>query len=145
MLPSKNRIGKHRKIERVKRQGIALHSKSFLIVFKDRNDPDVLHDEARFSFVLSTNVSKLAVHRVRINRALQEVVRRNIHEFPGKVDYVFIARPAIASLTSDEMINEARSFVSGFAKRMEKRRAFVERKKSNDKKPKIQSPNDQKI
>jgi ribonuclease P protein component len=106
MLAREYRIKKKELIEKVKRRGTVLQSENFGIS-KLENE---VNEKPRFAFIISTKISKLAVHRNRINRALHEGVRRALKSIPGKFDYVFLAKKSISKKTTEEIIKEVENF-----------------------------------
>lgn len=104
-LPAKNRLPAD-EIERVSGKGKMVQSENFGIRIIKRNDKE----NSRFAFVVSTKISKLAVHRNRINRALSESVRRLLTEIPTGFDFVFLAKKTIAGKTTEEIMEEVRRF-----------------------------------
>ena len=106
MLPAKNRIKGNDSVENVKRRGKLFQSENFGVsILKNEDEPN-----SRFAFVVSGKISKLAVHRNRINRAMHEGVRRVIKEIPEGYDFVFLAKKNLAKKTTDEIIAEMINF-----------------------------------
>lgn len=106
MLAREYRIKKKELIEEIKKQGKVLQSENFGVAKLTNDD----NEKPRFAFIISTKISKLAVHRNRINRALHEGVRRVLKSVPSKFDYVFLAKKSIAKKTTEEIIKEVESF-----------------------------------
>ena len=67
-------------------------------------------EKPRFGFVISTKISKLAVHRNRINRSLHEGVRRVLSLVPENYDFVFLAKKSIEKKSTEEIIKEVDLF-----------------------------------
>ena len=106
MLAREYRIKKKELIEEVKNKGTVLQSENFGVAKLKQNE----NSKPRFAFVISTKISKLAVSRNRINRALHEGVRRVLKEVPKTFDYVFLAKKSIAKKTTEEIIKEVEKF-----------------------------------
>lgn len=108
MLASKYFLRKESAIEKVKREGRLVQSQNFGVCVLD-------HEEAReskFAFVVSTKISKLAVQRNRIRRALIETIRVNMNKIPEGVDFVFLAKTSIARRSTDEIMKEVEKFLT---------------------------------
>ena len=110
MLAGVYRIKQGKRIGEVKSQGKLLQSNNLGITILKRED----NETSKFAFVISTKISKLAVQRNRINRALNEGVRRNLNKIPKGYDFVLLAKKSIASKTTEEIMNEMDSFFSQF-------------------------------
>lgn len=108
MLPTSNRIKAKGRIEEVMRKGKMLQSPNFGVALLGNND-----NTPKFAFVTSTKISKLAVHRNRINRSFNEGIRRAMNMVPAGFDFVFLAKKSIADKPTDEIIKEVNSFFSG--------------------------------
>jgi ribonuclease P protein component len=108
MLASKNLLKGKNRVEEVKKKGNLFQSESFgaTVIKRDDEGPQ------RFAFVISTKISKLAVHRNRIKRALGEAVRRNLKRAPKNIDVVFLAKKNADSKTTDELMKETEKFLS---------------------------------
>ena len=76
------------------------------ILKRDDNDP------SKFAFVISTKISKLAVHRNRIKRSMNEGIRRNLRDIPKGYDFVFLTKRSIGGKTTEEIIEEVGNFFS---------------------------------
>lgn len=108
MLASLYRLKNSKRIEEVKSKGKLFHSENFAVVALIRQVADV----PRLSFIVSTKVSKLAVHRNRIDRALNEGIRRIISRLPKNYDFVVLTKKSIATRTVEEILSEVESFFS---------------------------------
>lgn len=108
MLTSKNLLKGKDRIDEVKKKGRLFQSESFGAAVMKREDDE----PARFAFVISSKISKLAVHRNRIKRALGEAVRRNIKKVPDGLDVVFLAKKNADKKTTDELMKETQEFLS---------------------------------
>ena len=105
MLPTSNRIKLKGRITEVMKKGKLLQSENFGVaaLSKDEETP-------KFAFVISTKISKLAVHRNRINRAFNEGVRHAFSYVSKNFDYVFLAKKSISDKSTDQIIKEVSSF-----------------------------------
>lgn len=107
MLPTANRIKAKGRIEEVMRKGKVLQSPNFgVAVLKSEEQTP------KFAFVISTKISKLAVHRNRIKRSFNEGARRAISMVSLNHDYVFLAKKSISDKPTDEIIKEVYKFFS---------------------------------
>jgi ribonuclease P protein component len=104
MLGKKYRLTGRERINLVKTKGRRVYSPSLSAAILPN---DVGHQ--RYTFVVSTYVSKLAVHRNRIRRALSESARRQANsEYPMVYSYdvVILAKATIGSKITDDILKE---------------------------------------
>lgn len=106
ILASENRLKTTGRIEEVKKRGKVLQDQFFGLVYLSKKD----ETKPRFAFIISTKISKLAVHRNRINRSLHEGVRRVLNIVPKSYDYVFLAKKNIEQKSTEEIIREVEIF-----------------------------------
>jgi ribonuclease P protein component len=106
-LPRINRLLKGDRLEEVKEKGKMVQSDNFGVRVLKRGDAE----ESRFAFIVSAKISKLAVHRNRVNRAFGESVRRLLKEISPGYDFVFLAKKSISKKTTDEIVVEVRKFI----------------------------------
>jgi ribonuclease P protein component len=106
ILPSPNRLKGIDRIEEIKKKGKVLQDDMFGVIYLEKET----ETQPRFGFVISTKISKLAVHRNRINRSLHEGVRRMLNLVPGSFDYVFLAKKSIEKKSTEEIIKEVELF-----------------------------------
>jgi ribonuclease P protein component len=104
MLASRYRLIGSKNIEKVKESGNLHQFDLFGIMIKKRKDKE----PSRFAFVISTKVSKLAVQRNRIKRALHEAVRQSITNVKKGNDVVFLTKRSIERVPTDEIMRSAR-------------------------------------
>jgi len=109
ILPSQNRLKGNDRIEEIKRKGKASQDNLFGVLRLENTD-----NVPKFAFVISTKISKLAVHRNRINRSLHEGVRRSLIMVDKGYDYVFLVKKSIETKSTNEIIKGVESF---FAKK----------------------------
>lgn len=95
--------------ERVRNEGKLFQSKNFGVSIYFRNDDT----NSRFGFVVSTKISKNATQRNRIKRALNESVRHNLYILKNGYDVVYLAKPSIESVSTDEIMAENKEFLTG--------------------------------
>ena len=107
-LPRQNRLRIGERLEEVKEKGQMLQSDNFGARVLKRIDDDRY---SRFAFIISTKISKLAVHRNRVNRAFSESIRRLLTEISGGYDFVFLAKKTITKKTTDEINEEVKNFL----------------------------------
>ncbi len=98
MLKKINRINKTRDLQKVYRSGKTLHTPALVIKF-------VLGMKTRTGFVVSKKVSKKAVERNRIKRALREKVRVSLSSL-STGEYMIVAKPAAASYKGKELAGQ---------------------------------------
>jgi len=108
MLANENRIFGSKRIEEVKNSGRIIQSDNFGLAILKRDD----NDPSKFAFVISTKISKLAVHRNRIKRSMNEGIRRNLRDIPKGYDFVFLTKRSIGGKTTEEIIEEVGNFFS---------------------------------
>jgi ribonuclease P protein component len=106
ILASENRLKGTDRIEEIKKKGKVLQDDLFGVIYLEKHE----EEKPRFGFVISTKISKLAVHRNRINRSLHEGVRRVLSLIPENYDFVFLAKKSIEKKSTEEIIKEVDSF-----------------------------------
>jgi ribonuclease P protein component len=95
MFSKKNRLAKTLDVQRVFSKGRAFFNPLFTVRYLSGNG------QHRFTVVVSTKVSKLAVKRNRIKRVAREFIRLRLSGFrPG--DYAVMVKPAAAKKEADE-------------------------------------------
>lgn len=107
MLAKEYKLRGDKIFERVKKEGRKFQSDNFGVSVLKRED----QDNPRFGFVISKKISKMAVHRNRIERAFNETVRQNMQIIPKGYDYVFLVKKGIMRKTVEEMMFEIKSFL----------------------------------
>jgi len=107
MIASVYRLRGDNSFKEVLDKGSLVQAESFGIAFVKREDTDV----PRFGFVVSTKVSKEAVQRNRIKRALSEAVRFMTADIKKGYDVVFLAKQKAAQTPTDRLMNEVREAI----------------------------------
>jgi ribonuclease P protein component len=95
-------------INEILKKGQKRQSGSFGVFFVNRKDNDL----PKFAFVISRKISRLAVNRNRVKRAMSESVRRNVARVPTGIDFVFLAKKSIVDKSTDEIMREVQNFIS---------------------------------
>lgn len=101
MLANINRLKSSNEFEKVRNEGSLKQFTDFAVIIRMRGD----EDPSRFGFVISTKISKDAVQRNRIKRALSEAIRHVVVETKAGMDIVFLAKPTIARKSTQEIMN----------------------------------------
>ncbi len=99
-----------KKIEDILKNGRKVQSENFGVFFRKREDLDI----PKFAFVVSKKISRLAINRNRVKRAMSESVRRNIGIIPVGLDFVLLAKKSIVSKSTDEIMKEVQEFFINF-------------------------------
>lgn len=113
MLARENRLTGEKNFDRVKKKGKLYQSENFGMAVYDRKDDS----PTRFGFIISTKISKMAVHRNRLARALREAARYNLKKIGSGKDIVFLAKKSITSKTTDEIMKEVNDTISTATKK----------------------------
>ncbi|MBI4153621.1 ribonuclease P protein component [Candidatus Woesebacteria bacterium] len=90
--------------ERVRTQGRLFQSDSFGMSVLERGDSL----SSRFAFIVSSKVSKEAVQRNRIKRALSEAVRFEMTRLKKGFNAIFLAKQISTTKSTDELMREVR-------------------------------------
>lgn len=101
-----------KRIKEILEKGKRTQSDSFGVFHLDRGNDNY----SKFAFVISTKISKLAVHRNRVRRAMSESIRRNVARIPAGIDFVFLAKKEVVKKTTDEIMREVEDFITKFKK-----------------------------
>jgi ribonuclease P protein component len=105
MLANKYRLTGQKNFDRVLSSGKMLQMESFgLAYLKSEEDK-----ESRYGFVVSTKVSKQAVQRNRIKRALSEAVRFLTTDIKAGYDVIFLAKKQAIKMPTDKIMREVRT------------------------------------
>ena len=97
-------------INEILKKGQKKQSENFGVFFVDRKNTGL----PKFAFVISKKISKLAVNRNRVKRAMGESVRRNVPRVPKGYDFVFLAKKNIVNKSTDEIMKEVQDVLTGF-------------------------------
>ena len=95
MLKKLHRINKTRELQRVYRSGKTMHTPALVIKF-------VPALKTRIAFVVSTKISKKAVERNRIKRAVREQMRISMDSL-AKGEYMLVAKVGAHKFKSAEL------------------------------------------
>jgi len=108
MLPHRYSLAQEREFARVKKEGKTLQSESFgaSFIYEGENIP------SKFGFIVSNKISKLAVERNRIKRAMKQGVRRALGEIGFGLLAVFFAKPTAVKSTSQEITAEVQNVIT---------------------------------
>lgn len=93
--------------ERVEAEGKLFQSESFGASVYERGDKEV----SRFGFIVSSKISKEAVQRNRIKRALSEAIRYEMAYIKPGFDVVFLAKHPSSKKSTEELMREVREFL----------------------------------
>lgn len=107
MLASEHKLHGDKLFEKVKQEGILYQTPDFGVSVLVRID----NSPSRFGFVVSTKISKLAVHRNRIRRAMSEAVRRGLDGIENNYDMIFLAKKSMSSRTTEEIMLQVANFL----------------------------------
>lgn len=102
VLPKQYRLHDYREIEKVKKEGKFLPSPLFGFLLLEKLSQPV----SRFSFIVSTKISKKAVERNRIKRVLSETVRNLLPKIKPGFDGVFLAKKSLIGKKKIEIETE---------------------------------------
>lgn len=104
MLPNKFRITDKRDFENIQGKGKLFQFESFGVVILRKEDKN----QSRFAFIVSSKISKDAVDRNRIKRAISESVRLSLIDLQAGYDVVFLAKPILAKKSTELIMRETR-------------------------------------
>jgi len=95
-----------RNFKRVKKQGKLYQSKNFGVCVCKRDDDEI----SQFVFIISTRISKIAVKRNRVERAVKQGIRSNLFRVPKNYDMIFLAKGGIMKKLTGEIMREIDNF-----------------------------------
>lgn len=104
MLSSKNRLRKKSDINKVFKQGAYIAGNFIFLKFAKNN-----LNTNRFTFVVSSKISKKAVLRNKIKRQLREIFKKIAFKQQSGFDFLVVAKPGIISkkfMEIEKEINE---------------------------------------
>lgn len=105
MLARQFTLKKDKEFKRVEQEGQLLQSDSFGLAFYNRQDQENSH----FGFIVSLKMSKEAVQRNRIKRALSEAVRYLLKDMQPGYDIVFLTKPESLRRSTDQLMKETKA------------------------------------
>ncbi len=102
MLSNQNRLRLDSDFKRVKEKGSLFQSEDFALAVYDRGETG----DSRFGFVVSTKISKSAVARNGIKRALRASVVELLPKIKKGVDVVFLVKQTILKKKKEDITLE---------------------------------------
>lgn len=90
MLPERNRLKRKKDFENVKKNGILIPGRSIGVIFLDRKDDF----PTRFGLIISTRVSKRAVIRNKVKRAIKKEILSLLPRLRNGFDVLFLVKKA---------------------------------------------------
>ena len=102
MLPKKYRLHDYQEVEKVKKEGKLYQSPLFGILVFKKDDQTT----SRFSFIISTKISKKATERNRAKRVLSEAVRGLLPKVKPGFDAVFLGKKSLIGKNKKEIETE---------------------------------------
>lgn len=102
MLPKKFRLQDYQEIEKVKKEGKLYQSPLFGLLILKKEEQST----PRFSFIVSTKLSKKAVQRNHIKRLLSESLREVWSKIKPGFDGVFLGKKSLIGKTKMEIEEE---------------------------------------
>jgi len=115
MLPKKYRLNNEPDILRAMRSRRYINSKYFTLKYFP--SPTSI----RFGFVVSKKAASKPVVRNLIKRRMRDIVSRKLKDFSEKGDFLFLARPAAASASFEEIKTAIDSSISQITSKLGKR------------------------
>lgn len=103
-LAAKYHLKGKKKFDKVLSEGRMVQSSSFGIALLEHEEKEL----SCFGFIVSTKVSKHAVLRNRVKRALSEAVRFLMAEIKTGYDIVFLAKSLSLKKSTDELMAEVK-------------------------------------
>ena len=88
--------------KRIEKEGELIQSESFGLAYLKRGDGKF----SKFGFIVSTKISKEAVARHRIVRALSEAVRYLLTDIVPGYNVVFLGKPIALKKSTDVLMHE---------------------------------------
>lgn len=104
MLAQVYRLTTDEDFARVAKEGLKLSFPFFSLGAFKRKD----NETPRFGFVVSTKVSKKAVVRNKVKRALREAIRQNLSYLKGGYDIVFWVKSKAERAYTDQLMAEVK-------------------------------------
>ena len=105
MLKRENRIRSKKEFYKIKNNGSIFYSPFFGFLNYKEDD-----DLKKFGFIVSKKISKRAVDRNKIRRALSEIVRKNLDKFEDGTRVVFLTKKDILGKKLEEIEKEVEKF-----------------------------------
>ena len=99
MLPKKFRLHDYQEVEKVKKEGKLYQSPLFGLLVLEKPGQAT----SRFSFIVSTKLSKKAVQRNHLKRLLSEAVRGLLPKVKPGFDLVFLGKKSLIGKSLSEI------------------------------------------
>jgi ribonuclease P protein component len=107
MLAREHTLTGQKNFDKVKKDGKVYQCKDFAVAVINTSKEDL----SRFGFVISTKMSKLAVQRNRIKRAMSEAVRYNLKDVAKGYDVIFLVKKSIMNKSTEEIMRQVKEFL----------------------------------
>lgn len=107
MLASIYRLKGKKNFDKIKEQGKLYQQDSFGVCVLEKDKAEV----SRFGFIISKKISKLAVNRNRVKRAMHEAIRQNLGKIRKGYDVLFLTKKNIADRSTEEIMSEVKEFI----------------------------------
>jgi ribonuclease P protein component len=104
MIASQFRLSGQSSFDRVLKNGRVYQAQPFGLAFFNREDEEI----SKYGYVVSLKVSKLAVQRNRIKRALSEATRYLTSDVKKGFDVVFLAKQSATKISTDQIMRDVR-------------------------------------
>jgi ribonuclease P protein component len=102
MLAKQYRLSGKNNFDKVLKEGRFVQSDAFGLAYLKREDEEV----SRFGFIVSTKVSKTAILRNRVKRALSEAARFINTKIEKGYNIVFLAKGKSTKVPTDQLMRE---------------------------------------
>ena len=103
MLPSPHKFTKE-DFEKVEEKGRVFQFEDFGVSFLERGDSE----PSKFGFIVSNKISKDAVDRNRIKRALREATRQLLWQAKKGYSVLFLTKTTIAKKSTEQIMGQVR-------------------------------------
>ena len=99
MFPRSIRLNKKKSFDEIRTKGKLFQGKYLGVSYRDRGDKEI----SKIGSIISTKISKKAVERNRIKRAINETLQKLYRELPGGYDFVIMAKRNIVDIPNKEI------------------------------------------